>query len=64
MIDAEVQDVIYMGDILRTRLRVAETDDFVMKSRNTLGQTRLQPGQKIKIGWHHAGLPRAPDPVQ
>ena len=63
MIDAEVQDVIYMGDILRTRLRVAETDDFVMKSRNTLGQTRLQPGQKIKIGWHPQDA-RALDPVQ
>ena len=43
-----------MGDILRVRLRVAGADDFVMKMRNTLGQTKLTPGQNIKIGWHPA----------
>jgi putative spermidine/putrescine transport system ATP-binding protein len=54
MIDATVLEVIYMGDILRVRLRVAGADDFVMKMRNTLGQTKLTPGQHIKIGWHPA----------
>ena len=52
MIDAEVLEVVYMGDIFRTRMRVAGTEDFVMKSRNTLGQTKLHPGEKIRIGWH------------
>ena len=51
-IDAEVIEVIYMGDILRARLKVAGSDDFVMKMRNTLGQTKLSPGQHIRIGWH------------
>ena len=40
MIAAEVLEVIYMGDILRVRLKVAGSTDFVMKMRNTLGQTR------------------------
>ncbi len=62
MIDAEVLEVIYMGDILRVRLRVAGSDDFVMKMRNTLGQTRLSPQQKIKIGWHPQDA-RALDPM-
>jgi putative spermidine/putrescine transport system ATP-binding protein len=62
MIDAEVIEVIYMGDILRARLRVAGSDDFVMKMRNTLGQTRLSPEQKIKIGWHPQDA-RALDPM-
>lgn len=62
MIDAEVIEVIYMGDIFRTRMRVAGSDDFVMKSRNTLGQTKLVAGQKLKIGWHPADA-RALDPV-
>jgi putative spermidine/putrescine transport system ATP-binding protein len=61
-ISAEVMDVIYMGDILRARLRVAGSDDFVMKMRNTLGQTRLTNGQKIKVGWHPQDA-RALDPV-
>ena len=40
-IEADVIDVVYMGDILRARLRVAGSEDFVIKFRNTLGQTRL-----------------------
>jgi len=62
MIGAEVLEVIYMGDILRVRLRVAGSDDFVMKMRNTLGQTRLSPGQTIKVGWHPQDA-RALDPM-
>jgi putative spermidine/putrescine transport system ATP-binding protein len=60
-LDAEVVEVIYMGDILRTVLKVAGTDDFVMKMRNTLGQTKLTQGQKIKVGWHPQDA-RALDP--
>ncbi|WP_068117395.1 ABC transporter ATP-binding protein [Tropicimonas marinistellae] len=51
-IEAEVLEFIYMGDSFRTRLRVAGHDDFVMKSRNMLGQERLQPGRKLPISWH------------
>ena len=61
-IDAEVLEVIYMGDILRTRMRVAGRDDFVMKCRNTLGQTRLSEGQRVRIGWAPQDA-RALDPV-
>jgi putative spermidine/putrescine transport system ATP-binding protein len=61
-IEAQVSDVVYMGDILRARLRVAGQDDFVMKYRNTLGQVKLSPGQTIRIGWHPEDA-RALDPV-
>ena len=50
-IDAEVLEFIYMGDIFRTRLRVAGSDDFVIKTRNAPDQIRLQPGAQIDIGW-------------
>ncbi|MGA1209895.1 MAG: TOBE domain-containing protein, partial [Gemmobacter sp.] len=50
-IEAEVLEFIYMGDLYRTRLRVAGSDEFVIKSRNTLTQRRLQPGERIRIGW-------------
>jgi putative spermidine/putrescine transport system ATP-binding protein len=56
-----VVEIIYMGDILRAVLKVAGSDDFVMKMRNTLGQTKLSPGQKIKVGWHPQDA-RALDP--
>ncbi|VDC33571.1 ABC transporter ATP-binding protein [Pseudogemmobacter humi] len=51
-LEAEVLEVIYMGDILRTRMRVAGTDDFVVKCRNSLDQRRFTPGEQIQIGWH------------
>ncbi len=48
---AEVLEFIYMGDIFRTRLRVAGVDDFVIKTRNAPDQRRLQKGEQIEIGW-------------
>ncbi len=62
MIDAEVVEVIYMGDLFRTVLKVAGHDDFVIKSRNTAGQRVLVPGEKIRIGWAPQDA-RALDPV-
>ncbi|WP_415184953.1 ABC transporter ATP-binding protein [Phaeovulum sp.] len=50
-VEAEVQETIYMGDIFRTRLRVAGSDDFIMKCRNTIGQRRLAAGEKVRIAW-------------
>ena len=60
-IDAEVLEFIYMGDLFRTRLRVAGSDDFVIKARNAQGQRVLVPGEKIKVGWHPQDA-RALDP--
>jgi len=48
---AEVLEFIYMGDIFRTRLRVAGNDEFIVKTRNAPDQPRLKPGQQIEIGW-------------
>ncbi|WP_299147452.1 ABC transporter ATP-binding protein [uncultured Tateyamaria sp.] len=48
---AEVLEFIYMGDIFRTRLRVAGNDDFVIKTRNAPDQIRLTPGTVVDIGW-------------
>lgn len=48
---AEVMEFIYMGDIFRTRLKVAGNDEFIIKTRNAPDQVRLQPGAQIEIGW-------------
>jgi putative spermidine/putrescine transport system ATP-binding protein len=48
---AEVLEFIYMGDIFRTRLKVAGLDEFVVKTRNAPDQVRLKPGEMIEIGW-------------
>jgi putative spermidine/putrescine transport system ATP-binding protein len=51
MLEAEVLEFVYMGDIFRTRLRVAGNDNFVMKCRNSIDQVKLAPGQRVAIGW-------------
>ena len=50
-IKAEVLEFIYMGDIFRTRLKVAGNEDFIVKTRNSSDQVRLKPGEKVEIGW-------------
>ncbi len=50
-LNAEVLEFIYMGDIFRTRLRVAGNENFVIKTRNAPDQRRLKPGEQIEIGW-------------
>jgi len=50
-LDAEVLEFIYMGDVFRTRLRVAGRDDFIVKTRNRADQVRLSSGDHVKIGW-------------
>jgi putative spermidine/putrescine transport system ATP-binding protein len=51
LLNAEVLEVIYMGDILRTRLNVAGNTEFIVKTRNAPDQTRLTVGEIIEIGW-------------
>lgn len=50
-IKAEVLEFIYMGDVFRTRLRVAGNDNFIVKTRNRADQARLEPGTTVNIGW-------------
>lgn len=50
-LQAEVMEFIYMGDIFRTRLKVAGTEEFIIKTRNAPDQIRLKPGEMIDIGW-------------
>ncbi len=51
LIDAEVLEFIYMGDVFRTRLKVAGNENFIMKTRNAPDQVRHRKGDKIQIGW-------------
>jgi putative spermidine/putrescine transport system ATP-binding protein len=50
-LSAEVLEFIYMGDMFRTRLRVAGNDNFIVKTRNAPNQIQLEPGAQVEIGW-------------
>jgi putative spermidine/putrescine transport system ATP-binding protein len=48
---AEVRELIYLGDHVRTRVAVCGHDDFVVKLPNSEGVVQFEPGAKITIGW-------------
>ena len=50
--DAQVQELIYLGDHIRTRVKLLGHDDFVIKIPNSQAATKtLQPGTEIQVGW-------------
>jgi putative spermidine/putrescine transport system ATP-binding protein len=49
--EARVQELIYHGDHIRTRVSVCGHDDFVVKIPNAGGHVQLQPGQTTTVGW-------------
>ena len=48
---AKVEELIYLGDHVRTRVSVCGHDDFVIKLPNNEGSIQLEPGATITIGW-------------
>ncbi|WP_414833570.1 ABC transporter ATP-binding protein [Afifella sp. YEN Y35] len=51
VLEGTVQEVIYLGDHIRTRLAVAGHDDFIVKIPNAAGHPSLQRGQAARLGW-------------
>lgn len=51
---AQVQEVVYLGDHLRTRLSVCGSDEFILKTPNAEGYGKLRAGQTIHVGWSSA----------
>jgi putative spermidine/putrescine transport system ATP-binding protein len=51
IVDAKVEELIYLGDHIRTRASVCGHDDFIIKMPNSAGHTRLNPGDAIQVGW-------------
>ena len=49
--EATVEELIYLGDHIRTRAVVCGDDDFVVKVPNASGHVHLQEGETVKFGW-------------
>jgi putative spermidine/putrescine transport system ATP-binding protein len=49
--NAQVEELIYLGDHVRTRVSVCGHDDFVVKLPNSEGAALYEPGAAITIGW-------------
>ncbi len=53
MVEAKVEEVIYLGDHVRTRVSLCGHNDFIVKIPNSHGHVNLEFGQKISIGWQY-----------
>ena len=49
--NAEVRELIYLGDHVRTRVSVCGQENFVVKLPNAEGAVHFEPGAKITVGW-------------
>jgi len=51
LFSAEVKELIYLGDHVRTRVSVCGNDDFIVKLPNAEESVVLEPGTTITVGW-------------
>ncbi|RDD62558.1 ABC transporter ATP-binding protein [Ferruginivarius sediminum] len=49
--DARVEELIYLGDHIRTRVSVCGNDEFVIKIPNAQGHATIKKGENVRIGW-------------
>jgi ABC-type spermidine/putrescine transport systems, ATPase components len=51
IVSAEVIELIYLGDHIRSRMKVCGHDDFIVKIPNSAHHAQLKPGNSVKVGW-------------
>ena len=49
--EGRVEELIYLGDHIRTRVSVCGQDNFVVKVPNASGHAALRRGDDVKVGW-------------
>jgi putative spermidine/putrescine transport system ATP-binding protein len=49
--EAQVDELIYLGDHVRTRLHMGRENEFIVKIANSSDHAQLTPGQTVNIGW-------------
>ena len=54
LFDGRVEELIFHGDHLRTRLSVCGHDDFIVKVPNSAGRIDIHTGDAVKVGWESA----------
>lgn len=51
VLEGQIEELIYLGDHIRTRMKVVDCADFIVKIPNVHGHKILGCGQKVSIGW-------------
>jgi len=50
-LSAKVEELIYLGDHIRSRINVCGHDDFIVKIPNSAQHAQLKPGETVQVGW-------------
>ncbi len=50
-LEAKVEELIYLGDHLRSRISLTGNDEFIVKVPNSHGHVHLKEGEITQIGW-------------
>lgn len=53
IVKARVEEVIYLGDHIRTRVNLCGHDDFIIKIPNAQGHVNLDYGEVVEVGWDY-----------
>jgi putative spermidine/putrescine transport system ATP-binding protein len=51
ILEGRIEEIIYLGDHMRTRLSVAGHSDFIVKVPNRQRDRGFKAGENVKIGW-------------
>ena len=51
LFDGKVEELIFHGDHLRTRLNVCGHSNFIVKVPNSTGHQEIRTGDSVKVGW-------------
>jgi len=51
IVKGTVQEIIYLGDHVRTRMNLCGQDEFVVKIPNSFGHAHLKMGEEVSVGW-------------
>ncbi len=50
-VSGRIEELIYLGDHIRTRMSVCGRDDFIVKVPNAARRWELRPGVSVSLGW-------------
>ncbi len=49
--EGKVEELIYLGDHMRTRINICGNEEFIVKVPNSSGHVHLTPGEMVEVGW-------------
>ncbi|MCH2285450.1 MAG: ABC transporter ATP-binding protein, partial [SAR324 cluster bacterium] len=50
-VKGKVEEMIYLGDHIRSRMNVCGHDDFIVKIPNSANHAQFKPGDTVQVGW-------------